>query len=523
MNYSDSTLEISNSQLSLQPEMKLEFADFLINQVVDAAFCLGKNAQFLYVNNATCYLTGYSREELLSMHLGDLDIDFSLQNWSEQWQYLNNLNHLTFKSRYCTKGGRIFLGEINLTYIKYQDREFSCAVFKEISDELVELSVHNWMSPEYKQSQENLQQDVDNLLWLREFRFLTFVEAINASIFLIQGTKIYYANAAAELLTGYTKRELLAGFDFNQLIKSRKSQQSVATNSDYQEIKILTKDGTERWLVATVSQSDEVLDFDGKKVEVLTAIDITDYKYAELELQQALEQAKKLSELRAHLVAVVSHQFRTPLNIISFANSLLKRHINKWKEEKIYLFIEQIQTSVEEINQVLDEILFLFKADLEKINIELEQIDLVEFSHNLIEKFLFIDGNHYIKFNYQGNCLKAWIDKKLLRPILNNLLENAIKYSPNGSVVDFTVYCEQEKVRFQIKDQGIGIPELDQQRLFEPFYRGSNVNKIPGIGLGLSIVKTLVDLHGGQIMVVSEVDVGSTFTVVLPNVQYSDA
>ncbi|AFZ56234.1 PAS domain S-box protein [Anabaena cylindrica FACHB-243] len=529
MNYGDSTLETSNSQLSLQPEVKLEFADFLINQVVDAAFCLGKNAQFLYVNNPTCYLTEYSRDELLSMNLGDLDIDFSLQNWSELWKD-TNIYHRTFKSRYCTKTGRIFLGEINLTYIKHQGREFNCAIFREISDELVELSMQNWELLEHKQSPVHLQENIaelkykqfNNLLWLKESGFLSLVEAINANIFLIQGKKICYANSAAELLTGYSNRELLAGVEFNQVIKSRKSQQSQETNSEYQELKILTKQGKERWLVGVWTRLDKVLNFEGEDVEVLTTIDITDYKYAESKLQNTLEEAKKNSELRAHLVAIVSHQFRTPLNVISFSNSLLKRHINKWKGEKIQLFLEKIAISVKEITQVLDDIWFFSTTDLEKVQIDPQQVDLVEFCHDLIKNFLLINSEYHIKFYHQGNCAKVWIDTKLLKPILNNLLANAIKYSPNNNVIHFTVYCEHEKVMFQIQDQGIGIPKVDQQKLFELFYRGSNVDAIPGTGLGLSIVNTLVNLHGGKIMVVSEVDVGSTFTVVLPSVPCSD-
>ena len=82
--------------------------------------------------------------------------------------------------------------------------------------------------------------------------------------------------------------------------------------------------------------------------------------------------------------------------------------------------------------------------------------------------------------------------------------------------INLELSCQNEKLIFQVKDQGIGISIVDQQRIFEPFYRGTNIDHIPGTGLGLSILKTLVDLHHGQVSVESKVGVGTTFTVMLP-------
>ncbi|WP_373525253.1 PAS domain S-box protein, partial [Nostoc sp.] len=158
MNSGDYTLARSNTQWPLQPEMEMKFAHFLINQAVDAAFCLGTNAQFLYVNDATCLMTGYSREELLSMRLHDIDVDFSLHNWSD----ISSQGSLTFKSRYRRKGGQIFLGEISISYVKHQDTEFGCAFVREKNEEIVELSVQKW-TDEFKGVKDYLQQEVSQL------------------------------------------------------------------------------------------------------------------------------------------------------------------------------------------------------------------------------------------------------------------------------------------------------------------------------------------------------------------------
>jgi signal transduction histidine kinase len=111
---------------------------------------------------------------------------------------------------------------------------------------------------------------------------------------------------------------------------------------------------------------------------------------------------------------------------------------------------------------------------------------------------------------------QAHMDEKLLRQILTNLLSNAIKYSPDGGTVHLTLACQAGRVTFQVRDDGIGIPDEDQARLFETFHRARNIGNIPGTGLGLAIVKKSVDLHGGTIEVASQVGQGTTFTVTLP-------
>ncbi|MDB9463905.1 sensor histidine kinase, partial [Dolichospermum circinale] len=123
-----------------------------------------------------------------------------------------------------------------------------------------------------------------------------------------------------------------------------------------------------------------------------------------------------------------------------------------------------------------------------------------------------IDLGDEIFNNYQ----LVLIDKKLLRQIITNLLTNAIKYSPDHNLVNFSLSREDHQLIFKISDYGIGIPATDQVHLFEYFQRGSNVGTLPGTGLGLSIVKKCVDLHEGEITFHSELGKGTVFTVILP-------
>ncbi|MDP5338997.1 MAG: PAS domain-containing sensor histidine kinase [Nodularia sp. (in: cyanobacteria)] len=358
-------------------------------------------------------------------------------------------------------------------------------------------------------------QRTEELPQFNQASLCTLAETTNASIFVIQGLKLSYMNPAAEVLTGYTKEELLTGFDARQLFKNKKRKQVNNKDLEYQEIKILEKNGTERWLACAVGMLDE----QETPVEMIAGIDITEYKQAESDLSQTLAQIKQLSELKAHFMSMVCHQFRTPLNVVSFSNSLLKRHINECREEKTRPLLDHIQSGIEQLTKMLDDILFFAKAEAATVNYDAKPVNLVEFCKSLIAQMQTSGSENRINFVSQGSYLTACIDQQLLEPMMRNLLDNAMKYSHAGSVIDFKLFCECGKVVFEVKDRGIGIPIADQQRLFEPFYRGSNIHNLPGTGLGLSIVKTLVDLHNGHIAVESEVGVSTTFTIMLPAVK----
>jgi signal transduction histidine kinase len=237
----------------------------------------------------------------------------------------------------------------------------------------------------------------------------------------------------------------------------------------------------------------------------------------EADLRQALAQEKELSELKSRIITTISHEYRTPLTTISSSAELLENYRYKWDDDKQLKHFQRIQASVKHMVALVNDVLFLSRADFEKLEFHPAPLNLVTFFREIVEELQSTVGNKYnLTFTSLGDCTIVSLDAKLLRQILTNLLSNAIKYSPNGGSVKVLLTCEDNKVIFQVQDEGIGIPTEDQQKLFESFSRASNVGTIAGTGLGLSIVKKCLDLHGGQIAVKSEVGVGTTFAVSLP-------
>ena len=238
---------------------------------------------------------------------------------------------------------------------------------------------------------------------------------------------------------------------------------------------------------------------------------------AEAEVRKSLSKEQELNQLKSYFVSMVSHEFRNPLTTILGFAELIRDFDQQLTSEKRQAYLRQIQESARRMTALLNDVLSIGQAEAGKLEFNPEPLDVEEFCRDLVEEIKL--GNsvqHIITFSRPSQLTKACMDKNLLRQILTNLLSNAIKYSPKGSAVTFDLICQDEKAIFDIKDEGIGISPEDQQRLFESFQRGSNVGKISGTGLGLTIVKKAVDLHGGQIAVKSEVGVGTTFSVAIP-------
>jgi signal transduction histidine kinase len=261
-------------------------------------------------------------------------------------------------------------------------------------------------------------------------------------------------------------------------------------------------------------------DSDAKYI-VSIGIDVTDRKRAE-EMHLILEKEKALNELKYRFFSMVSHQFRTPLSTILVTAQLLGSSPDKWTEEKKIKNIFRIESAAKNLTQLLVDILTINRAESGNIEFNPTKLNLQHFCQELIAEMpTHAQPIHTISFSNQGQCKNAYLDQKTLHSILKNLLLNGIKYSPQGGKIHLALSCENEETTFQVSDQGIGIPVSDQPQIFEAFYRGKNVGNISGTGLGLTVVKKCVDLHGGQITVKSEVGVGTTFTVTIKNYQNS--
>ncbi len=269
-------------------------------------------------------------------------------------------------------------------------------------------------------------------------------------------------------------------------------------------------------------QDDDLHDYEARIVvsgenEVIAIVrDITERKQAEADMRVTLAKEKELSLLKSRFVTMTSHEFRTPLTTILSSAELIEKYGFKWTEEKKNQHLLRIQSSVKHMTQLLNDVLLIGQAEVGKLDFNPHEIDLTQFCRDLIDEMQISNQSHKIAWSSENSCVNTYMDEKLLRQILSNLLTNAIKYSPQGGIVHFELICTPQSVLLRVQDSGIGIPLTEQAKLFDSFYRATNVGTISGTGLGLAIVKKSVDLHGGKIAVESEIGVGTTFTVTIP-------
>ncbi len=229
-----------------------------------------------------------------------------------------------------------------------------------------------------------------------------------------------------------------------------------------------------------------------------------------------LEQEHEQRVLKAKMVAMFSHDFRNPLATIMSSISLVRDYADRMDEQRRVAHLNRAEASVRQLIQMLDDMLFLAQADSDNLNLKPESLYVGQFIEQLVEEFKTVYGETHKLFFESHFTDTFMIDPRLLRQIATNLISNAIKYSPPGSKVHVALENDIEHFSLTVKDQGIGIPQSDQSRLFSAFQRGSNVKEKSGTGLGLAIVQQAVDMLGGSVHLESQVGVGTMITVHIP-------
>ena len=244
---------------------------------------------------------------------------------------------------------------------------------------------------------------------------------------------------------------------------------------------------------------------------------ITEQKKVEQDSQNALKKEQELNELKSRFVAMASHEFRTPLSAIQTSAILIGRQNEPGKEQKREKYVSQIKRNVKQLVVILNDFLSLSKLEEGKVTANKVTFDFLALAKTLIEEVSITKktGKNII-LSAPDTPVLLNLDPKLVRRILMNLLSNAIKYSPENTDIHIKIKECNQFISLEVQNKGIGIPEEEQDKLFERFFRAKNVQDIEGTGLGLHIIKQFVDLMSGTIDFKSKPNKGATFLVKLP-------
>jgi len=232
-----------------------------------------------------------------------------------------------------------------------------------------------------------------------------------------------------------------------------------------------------------------------------------------------ITQQKEIDRMKTELVSMVAHELRSPLTSISgFSELLLDPEIDKEQSTDYAKIILNESTRLGElINKFLD----ISRIESGRIQPQKTKVDFVETVQMVIgnNAYLAAQKGIIVDFHEPSAPTFVWADNGMMEQIILNLFSNAVKYSPNNTQIDILLERDNELVIFQVKDQGFGIPEKDLQNIFNKFYRvteNEKVREVSGSGLGLSLVRQLVEIHNGKIKVESNIGGGSIFSIYLP-------
>jgi len=234
-------------------------------------------------------------------------------------------------------------------------------------------------------------------------------------------------------------------------------------------------------------------------------------------LSEALETEKELNDMKSRFVTMASHEFRTPLSTILSSISLVNKYSGGENHEKIQKHVHRIKSAVTNMTLILNDFLSAEKLEEGKVTLRNEDLNIQELSEEIINEINgILKSGQKVIYSHSG-LPSASLDKQMVRNILLNLISNAIKFSPENKVIELVTAIDSQQIKITVIDQGMGIPLEEQEHLFQRFFRARNVTNIQGTGLGLNIVGKYLEIMDGNITFESQVDIGTTFKIVIPN------
>lgn len=281
------------------------------------------------------------------------------------------------------------------------------------------------------------------------------------------------------------------------------------------EYRVIRGDGSIIWLLMT-ARAGERQD-DKARILRITVQEITRRKTLERELLATIDKEQELSRLKTSFLQMITHEYRTPLGIITSSAQILERYFDRLSAEQRADHLQGIQSSARRLANLLEDVLFLGKTDSGLVILHPTAIEFETWLQTVsAEVTASLGAERIVNITVEAALRRVMLDERLLRHVMNNLISNALKYSTLDQPVSVTARSDGNWLELSVRDQGIGIPAVDTKKLFQMFQRASNVGTISGSGLGLVIVKRCVDLHLGTVEIHSAPGSGTEVIVRLP-------
>jgi PAS domain S-box-containing protein len=457
--------------------------------------------RFIEVNDNVCRLTGYSREEIIGHTVEELKIwddqNFRMRMAKALWEKGRITNEeLVWHTRTGQKINMIMSGEIT------DIGEKKCIVAS-----ITDITYLKKMEQDLRKSEERFSKAFHSspgILSISKASDGTFME-INDRF-----THVFGFSRRETIGHKSLEMKLWVNPDDRKSMIHKLMENGHVRNEQYQH---RTKSGE----IRTLLFSAESIEFDGEPCVLAMTNDITEYKRMEAEAIEATN-LREVDRLRTEILANVSHELRTPLaGIKGFATMLLdydKRLSAKEKRE----YLETIDKNTDRMVELIEQLLEMSRLGTGMLSIEKAPTDIIELCQMVLIEARVRAPVHNFTLNLPPKLPMMNIDNKRIRQVLDNVLNNAVKYSSPGTEIKLSVRQVDKDMLFSVTDHGVGIPEKELPNLFQRMFHPMHLQKMGtgGTGLGLSISKGLIEAHGGEIWIESKEGVGTDCYFTLP-------
>jgi PAS domain S-box-containing protein len=482
---------------------------------------VNKQGYYLGVNDKLCEILGYSNQEMKTLtfqeitYFEDLDLDLEYKKSLDS----GKISHFSSEKRFVKKDKSYVWTHISVSLVKKSENETYYIV--QIIDITERKKIENQNKLLIEENNKNRAIQLNEAK--NRYRFLA-ENSVDLICLHTLDTTFQYVSPSVVNILGYNPEDMegKSPLDFAHPEDLRYLEDSFTDFIDEKVngttiARFRNNEGKYIWLE---TKANIIKEKDIKTGFQSSSRDITTRKEEEEIIEKTLIKERELNELRSNLVSTVSHEFRTPMTTIRTSAELISIYLEGQTFEKKQRLEKQLSTITGEIDRIVElmnSVLTISRNDAGKtifnpIQFDLKQlcIDVIETSYNNQK-----DGRK-VKTFFKGTNFVVFADKNLMEYSIFNLLNNAFKYSQGCEDIIVNISTTSSKVVLEIIDFGIGIPNEDQPKLFNTFFRASNTNGIPGTGLGLYIVKTFTEKNSGTIQFESILGKGTKVKLTFP-------
>lgn len=513
---------IDTTQLK-KNEAEIKKLSLAVEQSPVAILVTDLDSNIIYISPAFTRITGYTWEDIIGKKTNILKSGKTdASTYEELWETIKSgktwygewMNKKKDKSIYWEKVSVNPITDESGAIINYMAIKEDITNRKDYESEILDLNIN--LERKIQIRTEELEEINKALLTKTEELEKFFSVALD--LLCIANNEGYFikVNKAWEQLLGFSVKEI-EGSKFLDYIHPDD------INNTYDIMTVLDNNETVRGFTNRYrTKSGEYRNIEWHSVEVNNLIyaaarDVTERVEFEKSLTESIEKEKELNELKSRFVSMASHEFRTPLASVMMSCETLISYWKRLDGEQIEAKLLNIKEQVKHLGGIVNNVMQVTKIQEGKIAFNPIEIDFVQLSRKIVTDFNSVSNlKNSITYKSDFETIPMTLDRSLMVQVLHNLISNAIKYSQPDPIIDIELKSDEVNIILSINDNGIGIPESDKNHLFEPFFRAGNVKNIEGNGLGLSIVKESIELHGGKISFYSNQNKGSEFKVYLP-------